>query len=565
MSAWTLRGYQVQATRAISAAWQERDRTAIVMATGTGKTTVFATVARRRRDAKRGRCLVLAHRLELLEQAAERFRLAGMSVEIESGEAKAQIVSLYPSDIVVATIQTMGGRRLQKWPHDAFGTIVIDECHHATSTGYRSVLDYFIGCKVLGVTATPDRGDGVAVGNVIDHLAYEYSLRAAIEDSYLVPLSALAIDTPTVDLSSVRTTNQEHGRDYAPGDLARMMHGEEPMHALARPIIEKSVGRPSLVFVPSVEVAHELARVLTAHLREAGHPPAEALDGGSSKDTRRATLARYQRGETRILVNCALFTEGFDAPSTACVAIARPTKSRALYAQMVGRGTRLSARTAELVRDPRLSAAERRAIIAASDKPGCLILDLAPSNMRHSLVAAVDLLAGRPLPDEEAKAARAAVGGDILAALVKAEEIAHKKEQARARDQGRIVADVRYRAIQRDPFEELGIAVPPDLEKGPRAAASDLELIAAAGIELPAHPSRKQAKAILEAIGERKRKGLCSLKMRRVLATKGLEKDLPFAEARQALDALAATGWKVTPEIEMRWGSGDPADDWERT
>lgn len=504
----------------------------------------MAEVALRRRAAGRGRTLEIAHRIELLDQAAERFRLGGLSAELESGESRATIRSLLPlSDVVVATVQTLRGRRLEMWPRDAFGTILWDECHHAVTAGARAILDYFVGARVLGVTATPDRGDKVAIGHIFgDTPAYEYNLRQAIEDKYLCPIRALAVDMPTVDLSSVRTTQQEHGRDLSADDLAKVMRGEQQLHEMAGPIVRESGERSTIVFVPSVEIAHELARAIGAYM---GNGRAEALDGGSSKDHRREVLERYQRGDTRILVNCALFTEGFDAPRTACVAIARPTKSRALYAQMVGRGTRL-----------------------APGKADCLILDLAPSNMRHALVAPVDLLLGKDLPDDELKKARAAMAGeDVLLALKKGENAAKAAEERRARDKGRIVADVAYRRIERDPFDELGIeGVTLGDEKGPRATARQVEAIAEAGFKLSTTPSKREATRILDEVSNRRRRGLCSIKQMRVLARQGLCKDLPFAEARAALDALASNGWQMTPEIAERWGSSaiDPAEDFER-
>ncbi|HSA66357.1 MAG TPA: DEAD/DEAH box helicase [Methyloceanibacter sp.] len=499
-------------------------------------------VARRRKKANRGRSLLLAHRIELLEQAARQFESASLSVELESGASKASPVGMFPSDAVVATIQTMRGRRLEMWPRNAFGTIFVDEAHHATSASYRAVLDYFEGTKVLGVTATPDRGDGVALGGVIDHLAFEYNLRQAIEDGFLCPLRALAVDMPTVDLSSVRTTQQEHGRDLSAEDLSRVMMGEQQLHEMAGPIARESGDRSTIVFVPSVEIAHELARALGAYL---GDARAEALDGGSSKQHRAEVLGRYQRGETRVLVNCALFTEGFDAPRTACVAIARPTKSRALYAQMIGRGTRLY-----------------------HGKDHCLILDLAPANMRHALVAPVDLLLGKPLPDDELKAARAAMAGeDVLAALKKGEDAAKAKEEKRARDRGRIVADVAYRRIERDPFDELGIDVEMGADRGPVATEKQIVALANAGFKLSTPPTRRQASAIMDELTRRRQRGLCSVKQMRVLNEKGLRKDLSFDEARAAMDALVAAKWRVTPEIDERWGQRsdvDPAEDWER-
>jgi superfamily II DNA or RNA helicase len=531
---WTLRPYQVEAIRAVRDAWQTQNRTLLVMATGTGKTTVFAEILKRRRIAGRGRALVLAHRLELIEQAADRIRLGGLDAEVESGDSVASTHEVMGgAPVVVATVQSLKGRRLARWPQDAFGTIIVDEAHHATAAGYRAVLDAFPGAKILGVTATPDRGDRLALGGVIDHLAYEYSLRDGIRDGYLSPIRALAVDTPSVDLSSVRTTKQEHGRDYSAEDLAKTMLGEEPLHEIAGPIARETEGRQTIVFVPSVEIAHELARVLAVYL---GSPRlVAALDGSFATKDRKEILGRYRSGEVRVLVNCALFTEGFDAPETSCVAIARPTKSRALYAQMVGRGTRL-----------------------APGKADCLVLDLAPSNARHNLVAPVDLLAGKELPEDILAEARAAMSSDdVLQVVARAEERAAKRAEAaeRMKATGHLTADVTYKKILRDPFAELSLVGEVGEESGPRATDRQVEVIKAAGLELPKMPSRGEAGRILDELTNRRRKGLCTIKQMRQLASRGLRTDLTFEEAGACMTALATNGWRMTPEIAEKWGS----------
>lgn len=510
----------------------------LVLATGLGKTTCFAEVLRRRRDAGRGRGLVLAHRIELVTQAQQRIEDAGLSVEVESGDRMAiRHAAMGGSDVVVATVQTLRGRRLSMWPADAFGTIVIDEAHHAAASGYRAVLDHFRGAKVLGVTATPDRGDGIAVGQVIPHLAYNYGIREGIRDGFLAPLRVEQIDTPSVDLGSVRVTKQEHGRDFSAEDLAKQIRTEAALHEIAGPLTAKASGRKTLVFCPSVDTAHELARVLSAYATKEGlGDVVRSLDGETDRETREATIAGYKRGEVRILVNCALFTEGFDAPDTSCIAIARPTRSRALWAQMVGRGTRL-----------------------AEGKADCLVLDFAPENARHSLVSPVDLMAGDDLPEDIRASIQRAIqeGDDVLRAISRGEEVAARREAERARDRARanLVADVRYRTRRRDPFEELGIDGAIGTMRGPRATERQREALARAGIELgEREASIREASNLLDEISRRRKDGLCSLKQARALTKYGLRGDLTFADAREALDALAANGWRMSPEMAERWG-----------
>ena len=531
---WTLRPFQVEALKAISARWATGREALVVMATGLGKTTVFAEVLRRRRDAGRGRALVLAHRIELLEQAADRIKLAGLSADLESGESRAPKMALAgQSEVVVATVQSMRGRRLEGWHPGSFDTLVVDEAHHATAAGYRAVLDRFPGAKVLGVTATPDRGDEVALGHIFgEEPAYYFGLREGIDAGYLSRIRAVAVDMPSIDLSSVRVTKQEHGRDLSAEDLAKQMKAERTLHEIAKPFVDLYGGRQSLIFVPSVEVAHALAAVLSAYI---GPELVASLDGESPKDERKRVLDAYKAGTIRVLVNCALFTEGFDAPATSCVAVCRPTKSRALYAQMIGRGTRI-----------------------AEGKEDLLVLDFAPANERHSLVAPVDLMAGEDLPDDLLAEARAAMNGDdAYKALRSAEDKNQKRLEAQQRDQQRakLVADARYRARARDPFAELGIDGELGRERGPRATEKQVGALKSIGFDMSKTPSIREAGKILDEVTRRRQRGLCSIKQMRKLAEHGLRTDLTFAEAGQAMDALATNKWRMTTAIAEQWGA----------
>lgn len=534
-AAWQLRPYQRDALNAIARAWQANKRTLLVMATGTGKTTVFAEVLRRRKEAGRGRALVVAHRVELLTQARDRLEQAGLSCELESGEHRAQVHGFYPSDVVVATVQTLRGRRLDQWDPNAFGTVICDEAHHATAASYRAVFDRFLDAHILGVTATPDRGDKVALGNVIDHLAYEYQLRQAIRDGYLCPLRMVTINTPSIDMTTVRVTKQEHGHDLNASDLAAQMTAEKPLHEMAGPIVKEAGDRQTIVFVPSVQVAHELARVMSAYVSST---KVAALDGTSGADIRADTLERYRSGDVQFLINCALFTEGFDAPETSCVAVARPTKSRALYAQMVGRGTRL-----------------------AEGKADCLVLDLAPQNARHELVSIVDLFEGKPLPEdlrEQVKIAEAN-GEDIETALKAAELAAEERDRQRGleKSRARAIAEVRYQRSMRDPFAVLDIPMPAADEREPSPAL--VEKLQRAGVAEPPR-SDAQARALYKELSARRSGGLCTFKQAAQLAKRGLSVDMSFDDARAAMDALSANNWRMTTEIAERFG---PKDDGE--
>jgi superfamily II DNA or RNA helicase len=507
----------------------------ITMATGLGKTTVFAEVIRRHYARTHVRSLVLAHRIELIDQAAQRLTATGVLCEVESGDRRAsRLGAAYGVQAVVATVQTMRGRRLGQWPRDSFSLIVIDECHRATAAIYREVLEHFPDAVVLGVTATPDRGDGIAIGEVFTSTAFEHTIRQGIESGYLCDIRAKTIDLDRVTIDGVRTSKQEHGRDLRADDLAKAMAGEECLHAIAAPLAREAGSRSTLVFMPSVELTHELGRVLAGYV---GAAKVRSLDGSSDPDDRRAAIAAYACGEVQFLVNCALFTEGFDAPITSCVAVARPTKSRALYTQMVGRGTRLYPGKVDL-----------------------LVLDFFPANTRHDLAKAVDIFDGETL-DTQTRAIRDELvrsGETVLRATEQAQQRAREAEEKRARERERANLAIRasYEAQDRKLWSSdaacgvtAGMYAAPPMREDQRLRMERLK------IEIDSRETVRTASQKIMAVTQRIRNGLCTLKQAKVLARSGLYPDLPMSEARAAMDALAANRWKVTDAMRARWGA----------
>jgi superfamily II DNA or RNA helicase len=532
-----LRPYQLAAIDAVERAWERGERAPmIVMATGTGKTTVFSEIIRRHYARTGVRSLVLAHRLELIEQAAARLTASGVMCEIESGARRAsRLGATLGVQAVVATVQTMRGRRLSQWPRDSFGLVVIDEAHRATAQLYRDILDWYDGARVLGVTATPDRGDGVAVGEVFTAgSVYEYGIAAGIRDGYLCDIRARTIDLDCVTIEGVRTSRQEHGRDLRADDLAAAMAGDEALHAIAAPLAQEAGERSTLVFMPSVELAHELARVLSGYV---GAHRVRSLDGGSDSDDRARAIAAYQSGEVQYLVNCALFTEGFDAPRTSCVAIARPTKSRALYAQMVGRGTRLY-----------------------PGKTDCLVLDFYPQNTRHDLAKVVDVFDGEPL-DETTRAERDALvrsGETVAKATEEAKRLAREREEKRAREREAAGLQVRarYEARERHVWTvDADCGISERDYSAPRVREDQILRMQMLKIEIDSRETVRTASAKIARVLQRRKLGLCTLKQARVLARAGLSTELSFEDARAALDALASNGWRPTAELRARYGA----------
>ncbi len=312
-----LRPYQIEAVEAVEGRWGAGDRaTLLVMATGCGKTVVMARVAA---DAVRsgGRVLVLAHRGELLEQAADKIgRATGLRCSVE----KAGDTSVGTMErVTVGSVQTlMRERRLRALGPDRFSHILVDEAHHAVSDSYRAVLDYFGGARVLGVTATADRADRRNLGEVFDSLAYEYDMPHAIRDGYLCPIRAQTIPLK-LDITGVSVRSG----DYAADELGTALDPYLP--AIADAMVEAGCARRRTVaFLPLIATSRKFCRIL----RERGLRAAEV--NGQSED-RAEVLAAFARGEYDVLCNSLLLTEGWDCPGVDCIVNLRPTRSRGLY------------------------------------------------------------------------------------------------------------------------------------------------------------------------------------------------------------------------------------------
>lgn len=329
-----LRPYQETARQKVQEEWKEgKKRTLLVLPTGTGKTIVFSKIIEDR--VKKGeRILVIAHRGELLEQASDKlYKSTGLKTATEKAE-QTSLGSFYR--VVVGSVQTLQReKRLNQFPPEYFDTIIIDEAHHAISDGYQRVLKHFEDANVLGVTATPDRGDMRNLGSYFESLAYEYSLPEAIKSGYLSPIKALTIPLK-LDLSNVK---QQAG-DFSTKDLGTAL--DPYLEQIAEEMKKQCLNRKTVVFLPLVKTSQKFRDILNKH----GFKAAEV--NGESTD-REQVLKDYEEGKYNVLCNSMLLTEGWDCPSVDCVIVLRPTKVRALYSQMVGRGTRLAPGKKELL------------------------------------------------------------------------------------------------------------------------------------------------------------------------------------------------------------------------
>ena len=515
-----LRPYQQQARDRIHAEWDAgHTRTLLVLPTGTGKTIVFASVAA---DQVRAgdRVLILAHRGELLEQAADKLqRSTGLVSAVEKAESTC-LDSWFR--VVVGSVQTLQRTaRLERFPQDYFGTIIIDEAHHAITDGYRRILDYFSGAKVLGVTATPDRGDMRNLGEVFDSLAFEYKLTDAIKEGYLCKIMAQTIPLK-LDITSVTMS----GGDYAVGDLGTAL--DPYLEQIAAEMANRCKGRKTVVFLPLIKTSQKFRDLLNAH----GFRAAE-VNGQS--DDRKQVLADFDAGRYNVLCNSMLLTEGWDCPSVDCVVILRPTKVRSLYSQMVGRGTRLS-----------------------PGKTDLLLLDFLWMTDKHELCRPADLVCedrtvARQMTEhlaetgcpEDIEEAAAQASEDVVA---QREEALAKQLEEQRRKKAKLVDPLQYEmSIQ---AEDLSGYVPAfGWEAGPPSAEQTTAL-EKLGILPDAVESAGKASLLLDRLHKRREEGLTTPKQIRCLEKYGFQHvgTWSFEAARHMIDRIAAQGWRGVPK-----------------
>lgn len=321
-----LRKYQLESKEAVLKEWEDGNkRTLLVLPTGCGKTIVFSSIAGEL--AKNGETvLTLAHREELLTQAMDKqYSVTGIMPALE--KADSSCIAAY-SPLVVGSVQTLcRQKRLERFPKNYFSTIIIDEAHHALSDSYQGILEYFDQAKVLGVTATPDRADKKQLSKIFDSLAYEYSMRDAIKEGYLSPIKCQTIPLK-IDISNVHTKMG----DYDSNELVSAL--EPYLEEIADHMKEYCRGKHTVVFLPLVAISQRFAEILNS---KGFH----AIEVNGSSENRSEILEDFSVGKYDVICNAMLLTEGWDCPCVDCIIVLRPTQSRALYQQMVGRGTRL--------------------------------------------------------------------------------------------------------------------------------------------------------------------------------------------------------------------------------
>ena len=552
-----VRPYQQEAIDGIYNALDQADSTLIVMATGTGKTITFSVVADE--YMKRGRVMILAHRAELIYQAQDKLMaVTGVEADIEMGENHVAEFGAWQSKAVVSTIQTQkagmaGLGRMSKFNPDEFSLLIIDECHHSAAKSYREVIEYYQrnpNLKVLGVTATPDRADELALGQIFKSVAYEYGIMEGITDGYLVPISQRAVFVDGLDYSTIRTTMG----DLNGGDLSRVMEQEESLHGIASPTLELIGDKKTLVFCASLDQSSRLTEIFNRHTADI----ARSISGGMEKDERRSLFKDYAAKRFQILVNVGVATEGFDDPGIEVVVMARPTKSRSLYAQMAGRGTRVLPGVIDVIND----SVARRAAILSSAKPTLEIIDFVGNSGRHKLMTTADILGGhyseevieRATRNSEEASKKESVPVDIITELKKAEiqiaKEAREREEADKRDG--LVAKAKFSTATVNPFDIMDVMPErtPNWHKGRIPTENQVAMLEKNGVDVGGLDFT-HASQLIDRIISRRKEDKASYKMTKLLSKGNNRQKLTrdpaeysFSEARQLIDALANNRWR---------------------
>lgn len=527
MGGMNLRPYQQEAFERVLSEWDGGvKKTLLVLPTGTGKTIVFSKIAEE--CVRRGkRVLIMAHRGELLEQAADKiFKSTGLQCSVEKA-SETCLGQWYR--IIVGSVQTlMHERRLKKFTPDYFDVIVIDEAHHCVSDSYQRVLQHFNNSYVLGVTATPDRADLKNLGSYFDSLAFEYTMPQAIKSGYLVPIKALTVPLK-IDISMVGIS----AGDFKVGEIGTAL--DPYLYQIADEMVKYCMDRKTIVFLPLIATSQKFMGILN----ERGFVAAEV--NGSSED-RAQILQDFEDGKYNVLCNSMLLTEGYDCPAVDCIIVLRPTKSRPLYAQMIGRGTRLSPETG---------------------KDHLLLIDFLWMTERHELCHPAALIcededvARRMTRDMEDVAGEAQ---DIEEAEKRAsEEVVAEREEALAAE---LAAQRRKKSRLVDPLQYAMSIEALDLTNykpifGPEAQApsqSQKDSLEKFGIRADSVETSGQADKLLDTLHDRRIRGLATPKQIKQLEMRGFQNvgTWSFEQARKLIDRIAANGWRTPRDINPR-------------
>jgi superfamily II DNA or RNA helicase len=517
----TLRPPQSLALSSILDEFTRVRRTMLVLPTGVGKTIVFSFLAKHFVEAG-GKVLILAHREELIVQACAKLKAAtDIDAAIEKADQEAH--DTY-HDVTVASVQTLcRPKRLARFRPDQFALIIVDEGHHAISNSYKAILDYFTEAKVLLVTATPDRGDKRNLGQIVESCAFEYSLRDAIVEGYLCPITVETIPLK-IDLTKVSTSKG----DYDQGDLGTALTPYVPQ--IIDELATRCADRKTLVFTPLCAIAQTF--------RDAAK--ARGIDAYYASGVQRDELPAFEAaGRNSMLFNAMLLTEGYDHPQIDAVVVLRATKVRGLYAQMIGRGTRILA-----------------------GKKNLLILDFLWLTAQHDLVHPVHLVTGAPeVIEETIKMIENAAGPMDLMAVeaVAAKSVIEQREKALAR---KLKENASKKARSLDPLafcmsldsEDLALYEPTLSWEMKPPSAGQITALEKFGFNAEDLPTCGLASKILDKCIGRIKAGMSSPKQINLLRRFGYDDAHTFSHSKASdlITKIAANNWRrpASPVLE---------------
>jgi superfamily II DNA or RNA helicase len=534
--AFVPRPYQIEAFRRILGEFEREPSTFCVLPTGTGKTELMVMLAKHFHLKHGGRTLILAHTDELTSQAFNKLTLRGIEPALEKAERKAlQYIEDARYDMleerlvytVVGSVQTMRGKRLLTWPRDYFDLIICDEAHRGLAPSYRNIVKHFQTARHVGVTATGDKLQPASARKVYRTLAYEYTITQAVDDGYLVrPVGDLSGEK--VDLSGIEVT----GDDFNVAQLEDRISPQ--IESLVNGVREKIGDRQFILFAPASAEGSKVSpsQIWAAALKKV-NIRAEAISGKSWN--RKELLQQFERKEIQGLTNCALLIEGYDYAGVGAVILARPTLSRQLMAQMVGRGLRI---------DP------------ANGKKDCLVIDF-PWVTELGLVSPLEVMSpSGTVPEVVEKAKKLIADGDVtdmMDAIAYAEELekieaAKRAEVARqqAEKELRLNVKIRESKIKWKKSDLIGgkkaihsiIDAPAHdnvITRFLSPSQGQIQKLIAKGVTEAdmAGITRRQADAWLDWMDDRSRSGLCSYKQVRFLMNQGIPKDKAVRYTRQ--------------------------------
>lgn len=504
-----------------------------MLATGAGKTVIAAEQAR-----KAGSALVLAHRDTLIHQAAQKLRHhIGCDVAIEKAERRA-----YDTPYVCASVQSLKGRRLEDFARShPVRLVIIDEAHRAEAKSYRDIVAAFVDAKLMGVTATPDRADGVGLWNTFEKAdtphgaAFDYGMREAIDDAWLTNFDYRPVFAP-IDLSAIKA-KQTGNLDEVALDKEVSAHCAE----IARALVDSCHGM-TLGFTTGVQSAEVTAKALNRLRPDC----ARSVHGGMDDLEKGRIVKRWLAGDFDFLLNCAVYIEGADFPNLMNVFDAALTKSRPRHAQKVGRGTRLWGGFFEEALQA-MTKEQRHAAIAKSPKPRWNYFHLNGIGDRHDLATPVDLLGGTATPDERLLAKRilSERGGSVDGALAEAKARLEEERLRLAAQAAREAANRKAKIGQhRDPFALLGLRAQASWETDVFEPATDAQKRRCRELGVRPDPadltfweklSQARASALIGACIMRSKRGLANMDQVRALAEYGITANTMYAKTALAI------------------------------